>query len=108
MLRTIYQTTDKELYNYTNENADDVYSIQLYFHERRDAEECIARLRSRFQVDDEGRTVHYQQVVYKVAIIGLTSGEGNIEHGFHSFTYNDKYIRVYWNNKQKKVLFYSE
>jgi hypothetical protein len=108
MLRTIYQTTDKELYNYTNENADDVYSIQLYFRENREYDECLTRLNKFFQVTGEGRTVHYHEQVYKVSISGLTKGEGNIEHGFSSFTYNDKYIRVYWNNKQKKILFFSE
>lgn len=108
MLRTIYQVTDKELYNYTNDSAEDVYSIQLYFYETRDYEECLKRIGKAFQVQDEGRTVHHQKVAYKISVTGLTRGEGNHEHGFHSFTYNDKYIRVYWNNNQKKLLFYSE
>jgi len=105
MLRPIYQATDTELYNYTNEVADELYSIQLYFNDERSCEECIARLGSRFQVHAEGRTVHQQQVTYKVTITGLTRGEGNDQHGFRSYHYNDNYVRVYWNNNQKKVMF---
>jgi hypothetical protein len=108
MLRTIYQVTDKELYNYTNEAADETYSIQLYFLETYAYDECLKRLANIFQIEDEGRTVHHGKVTYKVCVTGLSRGEGNDQQGFHSFTYNNKYIRVYWNNKQKKILFYSE
>lgn len=108
MLRTIYQVTNKELYNYTNESEDNIYSIQLYFLEKHDYEECLNRLSKVFQVEGEGETVHHQKVTHKVLVKGLTRAEDNDQHGFHSLTFHDKYVRVYWNNNQKKILFYSE
>jgi hypothetical protein len=108
MLRPIYQATDAELYNCTNEVEDELYSIQLYFNDTNHYDECIARIGNRFNVQAEGRTVHHQQVTYKVTVAGLTRGEDNDQHGFRSYHFNNNYIRVYWNNNQKRVIFSTE
>lgn len=107
-LRPIYQITDEELFHTMNEIVDETYTVQLFFKNAIYYKECLQRLQNKFEVEAEGLVVLADKSVYKISVLCLTRGEGNTTHGFVSYIYLANYIRVYWNNKQKKILFYAE
>jgi hypothetical protein len=108
MHRPFYEITDNELFHFSNGVANEIYSLQLYFRTEREYNDCLVRLNNRLQVNGEGLILHYDERVYKLNIGDLTRGEGNIEHGYHSYSYLSHYIRVYWNNRTKRITFFHQ
>lgn len=106
MHTTFYIIGERELYHMTNDVTDGLYSMQLYFEDEYYYNECFKKIKDVFNVSVEGRVVLNRIGVYKLNILELTPSEGNIEHGFHGYTYKEFYIRVYWTNRKKQILFY--
>jgi len=107
--RPICRIDDKVLYHTTNREENDVYSLQLYFFAENKNEyvDCVKRIQNSFKVIDEGETILSSTNVFKVSITDLIQNDNDNEHGFVSYTFENNYIRVYWNNNKKEIIFYS-
>lgn len=109
-VKSFYSLTNKELYNITPALTGDKYALKLYFYDdaRHYYEECLKRLSGAFSLIDNGSVVHYRVFAFQISITDLERGEGSIEHGFTSYTFNNNYIRLYWNNNKKEIIFHKE
>lgn len=108
-VRPFYSLSDKEIYHQTSEVIEDKYTINLYFYTDTDYyyQECMKRLHGKLSYRDRGLTVLYLRNFYQISIDNLDRGEGNMEHGFIDYTFNNFYIRLYWNNNKKTIIFYA-
>lgn len=104
-LRTICRITDVELFHLTPESVEDIYNLNLFFKNHLDYQDCIKKIASRFNIESQGEVILLNIPVYKISILNLTRGEGDTTHGFFSYHYDANYIRVYWNNNNKEVIF---
>lgn len=107
--RPICRIEGKFLYHTTNSEENDIYSLQLYFYAENKYEylDCVKRIQKSFKVIDEGETKLSNTNVFKVSITDLNQNEVDNDHGFVSYTFENNYIRVYWNNNKKEIIFYS-
>lgn len=108
MLRTFYQVTDLELSHTTNEVEDKIYTLNLFFKNLEDYKECLKELHNIFKFQAIGKVFLSQNSAYQVSVLDLTRVDTDMIHGFVSYESNSNLVRVYWNNKQKKILFYTE
>ncbi len=106
MLRTFYQITEKELYHIVLDSDEEIYTLNLFFVDEYFYQECIHKLKGKLQLQEEGYTFLNFKGTYKISLQGLTLNDRNDLHGFRSYLQNKKLIRVYWNNKNKTIIFY--